>query len=365
LWETGKFPFSAEGLRVSEAEYWETYYEMPDRSYEWNNGILEERPMADHRSFKTYRWFSSLLEEYLENSPVAELSGLEIGFRLAIPGNTSVRKPDLAVVLNTNPVPIMPDDRSYGGVFDACFEFLSDSKPEMVERDTVTKKNEYCRSGVREYFILDRKGRETAFYHLSGGAYTPIMPTSDGVIRSRVLPGFQFREEDLYTRPSWDRMAEDPVYRSFVRKAYQRERQRAEKEHQRAETAEQQAREERQQTEKERQRAETAERQVREERQQTEKTSADRKERQRAEIAEQQAREERQETEKNVSGLKNWQQCSESWEWKRTDSNLSFREVSSSKFEHYILNLQLKISFPRVAKNRKDCTMSSPGQFLP
>ncbi len=27
---------------ISEAEYWETYYEDPDHHYEWNNGYLEE-----------------------------------------------------------------------------------------------------------------------------------------------------------------------------------------------------------------------------------------------------------------------------------------------------------------------------------
>ena len=49
--ETGIFLFSEEGLRVSEAEYWETYYDMPDRVYEWHNGILEERPMGDKETF--------------------------------------------------------------------------------------------------------------------------------------------------------------------------------------------------------------------------------------------------------------------------------------------------------------------------
>ncbi len=43
-------PRSADGLRVSEAEYWQTYYHDPDFTYEWNNGILEEKPMADYQS---------------------------------------------------------------------------------------------------------------------------------------------------------------------------------------------------------------------------------------------------------------------------------------------------------------------------
>jgi len=263
----------------------DSYYEMSDRVYEWNNGVLEEKPRSDYLSFKMYEWFSSLLREYLEAHPDGEPVGLGIGFRMALPEKAVIRKPDLALILKDNPTPMELDEIIYKGVFDVCFEFLSDAEPWEVERDTVTKKTEYCRSGVREYFILDRKGRETAFYHLSGGAYAPIMPTPDGVIRSRVLPGFQFREEDLYTRPAWDKMAGDPVYSSFVRRAYQRERRDREE-------AEKQVRQERQRAETGRQRAEIAEQQAREERLETEK------ERQRAEIAEQQAREERLETEK-------------------------------------------------------------------
>jgi len=255
--ETGIFPFPKDMPRMSEAEYWETYYEMPDRTYEWNNGVLEERPMGDKETFLMYRWFDRLLTEYLKTHPVGEMMGMEVGFRLAIPGNTSVRRPDLALILKSNPVQMNRFDRSYGGIFDICFEFLSDSKPEYVERDTVTKKSEYCLSGVREYFILDRKGWETAFYRLRGGFYTPVMPTPDGLICSRVLPGFQFREEDLYLRPSENKMAEDPAYRSFVLRDYQKVRQgrkkaekQARKERQRAEKAEQQAEKEHQRAEK-------------------------------------------------------------------------------------------------------------------
>ncbi len=250
-------PPHEDGRRVSEAEYMDSYYEMSDRVYEWNNGILEERPPGDPETFRMYDWFYILLREYLKTHTLGELIGLKIGFRMSLPGKTVIRKPDLALILNTNPTPMELHEIIYKGIFDMCFEFLSDAEPWEVERDTVTKKSEYCLSGVREYFILDRKGRETAFYRLRGGFYTPVMPTPDGLICSRVLPGFQFREEDLYLRPSENKMAEDPVYRSFVRKDYQKERQgrkkaekRAEKADQRAQKADQQARKERQRAEK-------------------------------------------------------------------------------------------------------------------
>jgi Uma2 family endonuclease len=189
-------PRSKAELRVSEEEYWAKYYSHPDFSYEWNNGILEEKPMADYRSSKMYRWFFLLLNEYLKAYSIAKLVCLDIGFRLALPDKTSIRKPDLAVILDANPINIADDDCTYKGIFDLCIEFLSDSTPKESRRDTVVKKGEYCQAGVSEYFILDRKGLQTAFYRLTDrGVYAPL-PHPGGIVRSEVLAGLQFRAAD-------------------------------------------------------------------------------------------------------------------------------------------------------------------------
>jgi len=219
-------PLSLHGLRVSEEEYWEKYYDN-DRIFEWNDGVLEEKPMGDHLSYLMSDWFHSLLKEYLEVNPVAKIFGTDLGFRLVLPKVTVIRRPDLSVVLNSNPVRFGLLDRSYEGTFDICFEFLSDSDRKAAERDTLEKKSEYCAGGIREYFILDRLGRGTAFYRLNSGFYSPVLPTSDGVIRSDVLPGFQFCEEHLYTLPPFTELADDPVYSPFVLKGWQEERSRA------------------------------------------------------------------------------------------------------------------------------------------
>ncbi|MCP4396807.1 MAG: Uma2 family endonuclease [bacterium] len=230
-----EFPRSEDGLRVSEEEYWETYYNHPDFQYEWNNGILEEKPMADYLSSKVYRWFLALLEEYLKMFPIAKIICLDIGFRLALPTKTSIRKPDLALLLNANTIDIEDDESTYRGIFDLCIEFLSDSKPSEVRRDTVVKKMEYAQGGVKEYFILDRKSKETAFYRLDQpGNYLPI-PQPEGILRSEALPGFQFRVEDLYRQPDLRDTISDSVYTDFVLRDYQLERQRAEAAEQRIE----------------------------------------------------------------------------------------------------------------------------------
>ena len=93
-------------------------------------------------SIALYQWFLRLLEEYLTVFPIGGMMALEMGFRLDLGDKVSVRKPDLAVLLHSNPVVPHPTDRSFHGVCDLCIEFLSDSTPMEVERDTVHKKND-------------------------------------------------------------------------------------------------------------------------------------------------------------------------------------------------------------------------------
>ncbi len=211
--------------RVSEAEYWEKYYDYvgpEDHQYEWNNGSLEEKSMPDYVSYSMYQWLVELLDNFLEVQPLAKIIGLEMGFRLALPHKIVIRKPDLGVVLNSNPVPLGPFDQSYRGTFDVCLESLSYSNPGEIKRDTVSKKREYAQGGVKEYYLLDARGKRTAFYQLTaGGVYTPIPPTSEGLISSNVLPGFQFRLRDLSRQPTLTKMSEDPVYRAFALPALQ------------------------------------------------------------------------------------------------------------------------------------------------
>ncbi len=219
-----------DGIKVSEAEYWEKYYSHLDFSYEWKNGYLEAKPMADVKSAGMHRWFCTVLDTYLTAYPCGVAVSLEIGFRMKIPGVTSVRKPDLAVVLNDNRTAIADDDASYGGTFDLCIECLSYSSKKEIERDVKYKKTEYRGAGVKEYYILDARGKETAFYRLDkNGRYRKIRPSKGDIVRSKVLPGFQFRISDLYRRPTLEDMAEDEVYNSFVFPSYKEARQRAEK----------------------------------------------------------------------------------------------------------------------------------------
>lgn len=254
----GAHPYDAAALNtyVPEALYWEKYYTDSDINYEWNNGQLEVVPVTDHAKYLMYLWFLDVLRDFLHVQPLAKIIGLELGFRLALPTKTTIRKPDLGLVLHTNPVPLQDYDRSYHGIFDLCVESLSDSTQAEIDRDTIIKRTEYAAAGVQEYYILDERGIETQFYYLTHrGLYEPL-PRTDGIVRSRILPGFQFRVEDLYTQPAPPQMVQDAVYNSFISPFYRAERLRAEEAEARAEQERQRAEQEHQRAEQERQRAE-------------------------------------------------------------------------------------------------------------
>ena len=234
-------PLSHDGRRVSEEEYWREYYLESDIHYEWNRGRLEEKPVSDYETITVYQWFMALLSHFLSVHPIAKLESLEMGFRLALPDGTVIRKPDLGVVRHDNPQPLLPLDCSYHGVFDLCVEALSDRERGGVERDTITKKAEYAAGGVPEYYILHCEPAHLAFFtRTDAGLYAPLEP-QDGVIRSRVLPGFQFRPADLGRRPAHETLRADPVYADYVLPGWRAAEERAAAEAQAREAAEERA----------------------------------------------------------------------------------------------------------------------------
>ena len=227
-------PICEDGRLVSEEVYWRDYYELGDIRYEWNDGRLEEMPASDHETLLAYGWLVDLLRRYLESHPVGQIAAPDFGFRLALANGTKIRRPDCAIVREDNRQAVALRDNSYRGIYDLCIEALSDIRPADVRRDTVIKKAEYAAAGVPEYYILHHQPRHQAFYTIgAAGRYVPIAP-QDGVIASKVLPGFRFRSKDLDDRRALSVLTADPVYADFVLPQWQQDRARAEAETRRA-----------------------------------------------------------------------------------------------------------------------------------
>ncbi len=291
-------PFAPDdGRYVTLEEYWAKWYENPypdiDVSYEWNNGRLEAKPLPNEPQLDLYNWFLQLLLRYLSTRNIAKLINLETGFVLTIddPAEPSgqreaVRKPDIGVILNSNPVPWGGiDRRHFEGVCDMVVEAVSDSTPAEVLRDTEEKRRDYALAGVKEYYILDPSREHMRFYRLiPGGEYEEIQPDAEGVIGSDVLPGLQFRMEDMQRQPDLEELALNDVYSGYVIPKFQIAVTKSETEAQRAdaeaaarqaEAAARQAAEQRTEEEKQRADAEAAARLVAEQRAEEEAQRAD------------------------------------------------------------------------------------------
>ena len=208
------YDLSLEGKQVTEEEYWDKYY--TDTPYEWNNGILEVKPLSDFRSNLLRLWFEALLHEFRNMRNNFQQISYEIGFNMHLRKGKSIRKPDIGFV-GPKSLKMQEDECTYKGIFDLCVEFLSDSKPSEVKRDTEQKFKEYEEAGVKDFFILDRNKTHTAFYRLKNDRYEKLDP-SDGIIRSEVLKDFQFRIKHLYSRPHLDSLMDDPVYQHYVKR---------------------------------------------------------------------------------------------------------------------------------------------------
>ncbi len=223
-------PFAPDdGRCVTLEEYWARWYENPypdiDVSYEWNNGRLEAKPLPNEPQLDLYNWFLQLLLRYLSTHNIAKLINLETGFVLTIEDPTepsgqreAVRKPDIGVILNSNPVPWGGvDRRHFDGVCDMVVEAVSDSTRAELLRDTEEKRRDYALAGVKEYYILYPGREHMRFYRLiPGGRYQEIQPNAEGVVASKLLPGLQFRMQDLRRQRDLVELALDDVYSGYV-----------------------------------------------------------------------------------------------------------------------------------------------------
>ena len=236
-------PISHEGKYVDEAIYWDDYYENDSFRYEWNNGYLEVKEMPTMESSQNVRWLISILEQFIRVNPIAYFFIVDIGFKMKFPNKTTIRKPDISIIRHDNPTPPNLKDCSYQGVYDMCIEFLSDSKKKYVDHDTITKKKEYCQARVKEYYIIDAKKTHTSFFRLNHRGRYEKIKALNGVISSKVLPGFKFRESDLYKQPDLNTLINNPVYKSYVLLDLQKEIQ-AKVEERKAKEEERKAKEE-------------------------------------------------------------------------------------------------------------------------
>ena len=111
--------------------------------------------------------------------------------RMRLPGMVSDRHPDQAIYLDPEP----PGPKVWTKwIPHIVVEVVS---PRGRKRDFITKREEYLRMGVHEYWILDPKKRRKHALVRQGDTWEEIIVPANGVYRTILPPGLEVRPGEL------------------------------------------------------------------------------------------------------------------------------------------------------------------------
>jgi len=157
------------------------------------NGVIYMASPENTDANLLFMWLGGLLSLYVENFDLGEVLGSRVALRLddrngPEPDILFVRKARLHLVRRGH----------IAGPADLAVEIVS---PDSVQRDYLTKRQQYEQAGIEEYWIIDEMMKKVVLLRLGpNGKYREVRP-SKGALHSRVLPGFWLRPEWLWQQP--------------------------------------------------------------------------------------------------------------------------------------------------------------------
>lgn len=175
--------------RMTEEEFVEWYWNTDDSvQAEWVAGEVIMMSPDNLKNNKNEGLIFSVLSDYVAIKDLGDVYHSRVQMRLPI--KPSRREPDILFVAKER-LQILRDT-FIDGPADFAMEIVS---PESEKRDKTTKFYEYEAAGIKEYWIVHvLDGAISAFTLNASGKYEPI-PMVDGVVRSKVIPGFYWRRE--------------------------------------------------------------------------------------------------------------------------------------------------------------------------
>lgn len=167
-----------------------------DREHvEWVDGEVVEMSPVSSEHARVVAYLQALLRLFAEQTASGEVLGEP--FHMKTAPNLPGRSPDVIFVAAARSEAIT--SRCLAGPANIAVEVIS---PDSVHRDRVEKFAEYEEGGVGEYWVVDPDARRADFYQRNAeGRYEAVPADTDGVYRSRELPGFWLRVEWLWARP--------------------------------------------------------------------------------------------------------------------------------------------------------------------
>jgi Uma2 family endonuclease len=171
----------------------EEYLNLPgNRLVEFSNGYLEFLPMPK----TSHQWIVLLLYRLLH-----EFAWPELGTPLVAPLRLRLwrgkfREPDLLFVLKKHESWIGED---FWTGADLVMEVVS-ADAKSRKRDLLTKRREYARSRIAEYWIVDPENSSVTVFYLKGKKYERLGKFASGTrVESRLLPGFSVDVAEIFS----------------------------------------------------------------------------------------------------------------------------------------------------------------------
>jgi Uma2 family endonuclease len=169
------------------------YFELPDDGFQYElvHGVLvlSPRPMPWHQSISGEIY--AQLHAFLSRHAIGQVF-MEVDVRLGPDesGEDLVYAPDVVFMLAQR---IRSLSEPLSGPPELVVEVISRGSRRM---DTITKRADYERAGVGEYWILDPQRQTMTFLRLQDGRFVEVAPDGD-TFRSHSVPGFVLNLKSL------------------------------------------------------------------------------------------------------------------------------------------------------------------------
>jgi len=174
---------------VSEEVFWE--YVNEDSNCELIDGVLVIHSPASETHEDIFGYLYTILRFYLEKTNSGKIFGSRYVMKLSEKWNP---EPDILIIKPENYSKIKTN--YYDGAADLVIEIISKSTREL---DLEKKLPEFLKAGVKEVWIVDPDNKElTVYFKDKQNKYSDYK--SDAIIKSSVLPYFQFRVKWLWSR---------------------------------------------------------------------------------------------------------------------------------------------------------------------
>jgi len=172
-----------QGVRMTAA----AFFTLPDDGcwYELVDGVIVMSPSPTPAHQHVCGLIYHLLLSYIHDNPCGLVFyETDVHFGRNADGRDIVYRPEV-VYLSRERFPKIPD--RIRGVPDVVVEVIS---PDSRRMDTITKKKDYERFGVLEYWLVDPAREELRFLRRRGRKLAPVSVRGK-VFASRAIPGFR------------------------------------------------------------------------------------------------------------------------------------------------------------------------------